>query len=408
MDQAYPTTPFGRRTMTLASVASQAAARACPEGRAAHKWKVFRWTTEAREALGVSDRALSILNALLTFLPDTTMTAGPELIVFASNEQLSSRAHGMSESTLRRHVQALVVAGLVIRRDSPNGKRFARRGRAGEVEQAYGFDLTPLVSRTDELERLAEEAQRGRRDAALARERVTILRRDISKMLAVGIGSAVAGDWSSLQVEFSRLSFRLPRNPGHDMICRLANELLDLASRLGKLLETHVEAEIQTGNATQSDVHLQRSKPDTNILIEPPFGRGGGAVEESNPPRRPPSKLPLATILEACPDISFYSRHGISGWPDFLAAAETVRGALGVSPSAWDDARSAMGNVDAAITIATLLQRSEDIKSPGGYLRSLTEKSRAGRYSIGPVVMSLMQRQMRTKSAQGLRSTAPA
>jgi len=36
------TTPFGRRSLTLAHVASQANAKARPTEKAVHKWQVFR------------------------------------------------------------------------------------------------------------------------------------------------------------------------------------------------------------------------------------------------------------------------------------------------------------------------------------------------------------------------------
>ena len=61
----------------------------------------------------------------------------------------------LSPATLRRHLAVLVECGLIIRRDSPNGKRFARKGRGGQVEQAYGFDLSPLVARAAEFEAMA-------------------------------------------------------------------------------------------------------------------------------------------------------------------------------------------------------------------------------------------------------------
>jgi hypothetical protein len=48
-----------------------------------------------------------------------------EHIVFPSNRVLAFRADKMKEPTLRRHLQKLVEAGLIIRRDSPNGKRYA-------------------------------------------------------------------------------------------------------------------------------------------------------------------------------------------------------------------------------------------------------------------------------------------
>ena len=63
MTDNHPATPFGRRTLTLAMVASQAAAKACPEDRVVHKWKIFRAITDARDRLDISDRALTVLNA---------------------------------------------------------------------------------------------------------------------------------------------------------------------------------------------------------------------------------------------------------------------------------------------------------------------------------------------------------
>uniref|UniRef100_UPI001952B868 replication initiation protein RepC n=1 Tax=Providencia stuartii TaxID=588 RepID=UPI001952B868 len=86
-------------------------------------------------------------------------------------------------------------------------------------------------------------------------------------------------------------------------------------------------------------------------------------------------------ILKACPDIGMYHRGGISTWNDLVAAADLVRGMLGISPSAWAEACLAMGDVDAAVTIAGILQRAEEIRSAGGYLRGLTMKAAAGQFS---------------------------
>ena len=111
--------------------------------------------------------------------------------MFPSNKELSIRAHGMAPATLRRHLACLVDAGLIIRRDSPNGKRFARRGQGGAIEDAFGFDLTPLVARAEEIENLAEEVRAENRAMALLREKITLTRRDIAKMIATGIEEGV-------------------------------------------------------------------------------------------------------------------------------------------------------------------------------------------------------------------------
>src|ERR1700691_301355 len=184
------TTPFWRRSLTLAHVATQATAKARPPEKAVHKWQVFRAICTAKARVGVSERALAVLDALLSFHPETTLS-GDGLTVFPSNHQLALRAHGMAPATLRRHLAALVDCGLIIRRDSPNGKRFARKGQGGDIELAFGFDLGPLVARADEFEAWAEEVRAEERALKLARERITICRRDIAKMIATGIEEGV-------------------------------------------------------------------------------------------------------------------------------------------------------------------------------------------------------------------------
>jgi replication initiation protein RepC len=381
--------------MSLAMVASQITARGCPEDRPAHKWKLFRSITECKDALGVSDRALAVLNALLTCLPDTVMTAGPDLTVFPSNAQLSLRTNGMPETTLRRHLAVLVNAQLIIRRDSPNGKRYARRGEGGSIEQAYGFDVTPILARAEEFENLAAEIRQERRVAALARERVSILRRDIAKMIAFGLEEGIQTDWQAFDAAFLRLSGRLPRFVTGATLEPLVAELYALAVEIGKVLESHVSAQNPDGNDSHSGAHYQNSNTDPLNELEPGFSRSPGAKSEPDPqpPRLPSRGFPLGMILRACPDIAMYNRHGISSWQDLVATAGTVRGALGISPSAWDEAKEAMGEADAAVTIAAILQRAEEIKSPGGYLRGLTAKAAAGQFSTGPMIMALMRRQ---------------
>jgi replication initiation protein RepC len=395
MEPDYPTTPFGRRTMTLGMVASQVLARQHPENKPAHKWKVFRTITECREALGISDRALSVLNALLTCLPETAMTAGPDLTVFPSNAQLSLRTHGMPETTLRRHLRALVDAQLIIRKDSPNGKRYARRGEGGGIEQAYGFDLTPVVARAEEFEHLAAEIRQRRQAAALARERVTILRRDIAKMIATGMEEGVRGDWQGFHTSFVRLSARLPRVVTPELLEPLARELHSLAVEIGNVLESHVKAQNLDGNANHFGAHYQNSKTDSNIELEPrlPEKPGAGSKPFQQTLRPPQTGFPLGMILRACPDIAMYDRNGIASWRDLITTAGVVRGALGISPSAWQEACEVMGDTDAAVTIAAILQRAAEINSPGGYLRGLTDKARAKQFSIGPMIMALLKRQ---------------
>jgi replication initiation protein RepC len=66
---------------------------------------------------------------------------------------------------------------------------------------------------------------------------------------------------------------------------------------------------------------------------------------------------------------------------------------LGISPSAWEDACRAMGPEEAAVVLLAMLERFNEIRSPGGYLRALTAKAGQGAFSCGPMVMALTRNQ---------------
>uniref|UniRef100_UPI001953C01F helix-turn-helix domain-containing protein n=1 Tax=Stenotrophomonas maltophilia TaxID=40324 RepID=UPI001953C01F len=72
----------------------------------------------------------------------------------------------------------LVERGLVVRRDSPNGKRYARRGVSGEVSSAFGIDLNPLIARAGEFAGGAREARRLRGECKELKESISVARRD--------------------------------------------------------------------------------------------------------------------------------------------------------------------------------------------------------------------------------------
>jgi replication initiation protein RepC len=61
---------------------------------------------------------------------------------------------------------------------------------------------------------------------------------------------------------------------------------------------------------------------------------------------------------------------------------------LGISPSAWEEAQAAMGEIEAAVTVACILERGATIHSAGGYLRQLSRKAEAGEFSLGPILMA--------------------
>ena len=81
----------------------------------------------------------------------------------------------------------------------------------------------------------------------------------------------------------------------------------------------------------------------------------------------------------------------------FLATAAVVRSMLGISPSAWEEAQTILGETPAAIVVACILQRGTAIRSAGGYLRGLTRKAEAGEFSLGPILMTQINSHLNEK-----------
>ena len=340
------------------------------------KWALFDDLRLARAAFGVTDRDLTVLWAMLSFLPGPDLCDASGLVVFPSNAALSDRTHGMAESTLRRHIAALVAAGLVARHDSPNGKRYARRGRDGAVTVAFGFDLSPLLAREATIRQAAQAAREAAEAASAAREAAVLALRDLRAML----------DWveedaaPALRARIDALSLRLRRRMAPDAARALADE--------AKAAVIEVKNSLCSGgmggNAGGDGRQHTESKDG---LID------SDSAAKSDDDRRgdDPATVPLHLVVRACPDIALYAGAPIRRWRELCDAADRVRPMMGVSRDAWDEARGVMGDPQAAMVLAAILQKSTRVRSPGGYLRQLTRAAARGRFRPGGMILSLLR-----------------
>ncbi|MDW9819521.1 replication initiation protein RepC [Sinorhizobium meliloti] len=388
------TTPFGRRPISLAQIKGQMRTAEIKPGKTADKWKVFRDACEARAVLGIQDRALAVLDALLTFYPDNELSEDRGLVVFPSNDQLSVRAHGIAGTTLRRQLAALVDAGLIQRKDSANGKRYARKDETGGIEEAYGFSLAPLLARAEELAHAAQQVAAERKRFRITKEALSICRRDVRKLISAAIEEGAAGDWGHIEGIFLGLTGRIPRTPTIADLQQILEEMEMLREEIINRLEIHENSQNMSSNAVQNERHIQNSNTESSNELEPRARneQGANSSQTSRPASEPIKAFPLGMVLKACPDINDYGPGGAVGsWRDLMSAAVVVRSTLGVSPSAYQDACEVMGQQNAAVAVACILERAGHIHNAGGYLRDLTTKARRGEFSLGPMLMALMR-----------------
>ncbi|MGZ2384627.1 plasmid replication protein RepC [Rhizobium leguminosarum] len=394
MQSGSVTTPVGRRPMTLALVKRQLETAEIKAGKTADKWRIFRDACEARAILGVQDRALAVLDALLTFYPHTELSEQRGLVVFPSNAQLSIRAHGITGTTLRRHLAALVEAGLIVRKDSPNGKRYAHKSSAGDIEQAFGFSLAPMLARAEELAQMAQQVAAERKRFLLTKEALSICRRDVRKLISAAMEEGAAGDWAAIENHLLGVVAQIPRSPTRADLEQVLTEMEMLRDEIVSVLETQMKSEKITTNDVHFERHIQNSNTDSSNELEPGSEKEQGARsnQADRPTREPIKAFPLGMVLQGCPDIVDYGPGGaVTGWRDLMSAAVVVRSMLGVSPSAYQDACEVMGPENAAVAMACILERAGHINSAGGYLRDLTAKARRGEFSLGPMLMALMR-----------------
>jgi hypothetical protein len=135
-------------------------------------------------------------------------------------------------------------------------------------QQAFGFDLSPLVVRSEEFESLAAAVEAEARAIKLARERITLCRRDIAKMIATGIEEGVPtrrvgqgpADWAEVHAGFRSIVEAIPRTATRAQLEAAAEELSQLADDVLNLLETHVKTRDMSGNESRSERHIQKFK----------------------------------------------------------------------------------------------------------------------------------------------------
>lgn len=375
-------TSFGRQPMSIGHLTENSQTRPPSNPRRESKWPLFRDLTKAQKYFGVNDRDLTVLNALLSFHPsDSLGEAG--LIVFPSNKSLTQRAHGMPESTLRRHLAKLIKAGLITRQDSPNGKRYARRGPGGLIHRAYGFDLTPLVKHANAIRAAVEKIEAEQAALAELREDCFIALRECKKLLE----TIEPNNTTAVQTddEIRLAERRLRRKPEITFLTQLRDEL-------HLMLETLLQGTTEMTDASvplkvsaiddQNERHIQKS--NTEIYLKE--ARAVPKVLNANQTR----SIPHEEIGRTCPLIIDFSPTPITSQRDMHDHSQRMSSMMGVQPALWQRAIRAMGPDYASATIAAILQMASQIKAPPAYFATLVQKAEKHHFTPKPMLKRLL------------------
>jgi replication initiation protein RepC len=366
----------------------------------------------AAPRLGLPPRLVHAVDWLFRFTQPQDWERGGRPIVWpsAATEQ---EALGLSPTRTKALNRALIEAGLVTMKDSPNGKRYGRRDPKGRIVEAYGFDLSPLAARHAEFLRLAEEAKAEREELRRLRRRATIARNGIAQILETAAEYGLPGEeWAILAREAGAIgrALRIAELPAEVALGvdnlerwqRLARERLEtLLSGIKGAASDPVNPDPKgPENGPHQYTYNRNLHPqgDTVIASE---GRSsvagqGGAQDQAVPRRLPPEKgrvlkLHPDELVRLAPRLKPYLRRPEPTWPDVVDAADWLRGDLDVSKPLWGEACLAMGREQAAIAIAIVSAKEPGHfrTSAGGYFHGMVAKAKAGELNLDRTLWAL-------------------
>lgn len=301
------------------------------------KWAALEKLTQAREAYGINHRTLAVLRALMTFLPERVLTTvHRSSVVFPSNATLSTRLNGMPESTLRRHLGALVSAGVVNRHDSANRKRFARNAGQG-TRMAFGFDLSPLARMWDALCVAADAATAQAEQLDALRAQVAAQRQTV--LMSTG---------ETTLTETARKALRNKPVLGVLLAVRDALHAEELSATDSEN-ERHIEQELKSNSVEETVCPADNTQPDT-----------------------------CEAIVAQCEEYKSYFPQTALSWSGLSRVADQLCPMMGIDRQVYAEAVQRIGLAPAVTAVLCILERLPDITNPGGFLRRLVQRGAGG------------------------------
>ncbi|MDX0134925.1 replication protein C [Sinorhizobium meliloti] len=360
-----------------------------------------------------------LLVALINTVPAQSFDRSGRPFVFKSNRQLAFEI-GRSVGRVSRMLSSLFDAGLITMQDSGNYKRYPIRNGDGKITEGCGIDLRILIVRYAELDELVRQvrAQKKVADAALRRYRGAL------RNARYALSAAARLSESSL----SRIRARIERvsnivgiaGKASSRVLRRATVLLEwLIERMMQLPRRSAEAQ-EAQNMTcpyvESGMHKQitiahpfdesneeRRLANAEQLSSPKVGSASkwafeetlrrGLSEINQPRRLPQATVALQDVLRAVPALKSYG-FAPSSWADLARAVPLMCRFAGISEDARARAVEQMGEQQAAVAVAVTLEKydRQEVSSPGGYLRAMTNRARAGELHLARSVFGLAAR----------------
>jgi replication initiation protein RepC len=339
---------------------------------------------------------------------------------------------GLGPSQVKNLNRQLVELGLVVMKDSPNGKRYGRRDAQGRIVEAYGFDLSPLASRLAEFQAEVETGRAERARVQALRRRATIARNGIRQLLETALEQGIADkEWTLLQDAASMASRGVAGIPSSAEMEMAVARLERLQSDMRRYLETALERVAARAESQRSPVNNDPKEPKNwphitatnhlpNLKDTVIAAKGSGSFQvftgdnhpssgftnranigqTTNAQQRPGKartdsgpllRITPVELIKLAPRLKTYLNKQAPSWPEIVDAADWLREELGISKFIWGDACLTMGREQAAIAVAIVSAKppAHFRGSPGGYFHGMVTKAKAGELLLARTIWGM-------------------
>jgi replication initiation protein RepC len=394
--------------------------------------KVLAAFKAAAPFLGLRPNIVHAVDWLFRFTNPVDWRPSSRPIVWPS-AAMQQQDMGLGVSQVKNLNRQLVELGLVVMKDSPNGKRYGRRAPQGHIIEAYGFDLSPIACRFAEFLALAQAGREERARISASRRRATIARNGIRQLLETADEQKIEGDeWEVCRRAATMASRGVAdrKNPSELEMAVATLERVQCDIRLH--LETAIAARANSQTlAANSSVDTDPKGPEnwphittTNQFLNlkdtvaAPIG-GNPAPPMPRPTSQPSAIMTIlgqqdvdnfkrqlsisrvasaslpritpAELTKLAPRLNLYLRDTPPRWPEIIEAADWLRDELGISKSIWGEACLTMGREQAAVAVAVVSAKPLEHfrSSPGAYFHGMVSKAKAGELQLARTIWGM-------------------
>lgn len=409
----------GVRRVTPAGLAAQRAAREYAGDRTlvVKRIEALQVAKRAAAALGLKAAKIAMIDKLFGFSPAAdwnSKDANP--IVWPSNQLLAQQL-GLSISTARHHLRGLAAAGLIAHASHPTFQRRGVRDAQGNIVEAFGIDLSPIIMRYDELLEIAIAYERdGRERRSLCYHR-TQIRREIEAVLVAVQRDRLVGNWQHFHARLDRLRETAPGDLKQfrgliEKLTALRDAVedayrgaskpsnLDTAVSISRQVQATADLTSVKGSRTPSSIatvtHIAGAQPrPTPIASERRRAEAGSAARTDQWSELSPAddigNVSLELVQSACPALRKHVPEVFETWMALRSSGRRLCIAATINTQVWTEAETYLGPDAAIAALAVTMQRAEDgqVANPGAYLRTLIQRGRKGQLRISRSLFAL-------------------